>query len=150
MSLLLALTAAVAPPPAPPPAQSQATPGWWTWSPPEDRARRLRERWRQELDALTAKVDEPEEAVQPEVKAPQRQKVSTVDVGAYVEALLKDIARARRVVELAQAQAEFVRAEQERAEAQARLELALQIEAQARREMRDFDVAFIAAMLAAD
>jgi hypothetical protein len=142
MSLLLALTGSE-PAPAPPPA---AVSGGW---PTLRRKEGKREKWREELDELFA---EPVavEVPQPE-PAPAAKPVSvplTRSQKAYFDGLYAEIVRAKNEQERAKKQALAASAAQEAAEAQTLLAEAIEAERVAKRRMMDFDIAFVASVLA--
>ena len=145
MSLLLALVgASVVEPPAPPPAQTYLG----GWSAPEPQRRKKREQWREELDALFAKPAPVE--IEQAVEKPRT--VYVPDIGRagqkYIDALLASIATAQQEQQRAQQQAALATAERKAEEAQARLAQAIEAEQTARRQIRQFDIAFVAAVLA--
>ena len=142
MSLLLALTG-TAPAPAPP---ASVSGGWPTL---RRERRKKSEPWQDELKKLFAKP-EPEVEVQPVEEA----KPAPVVVGltrsqrAYIDGLFASIVRAKNEQERARRMALVATAEREALEAQAMLAVAVEAERVAKRQMMDFDIAFVATVLA--
>ena len=130
-------------PPAPPPSVSG---GWPTLR--RERRKNL-EPWQEELERLFAKP-EPEVEVQPVEEA----KPAPVAVGltksqrAYIDGLYASIVRAKNEQERARRMALVATAEREALEAQAMLAVAVEAERVAKRQMMDFDIAFVATVLA--
>jgi hypothetical protein len=146
MSLLLALTGAVAPPPV-----EQVTPGYggFRLDPPR---RKRREAWQDELARLREKLqlEAPKVARAAEIAEPVAVVVPQLTKAdqAYIDGALAAIIQAKNEQEAARKAIEAARAEQERAAAELLLMQAIEAERIAQQEMMDFDIAFVAAVLA--
>ena len=146
MSLLLALTGAVAPPPPSPPAVSEASGGWPLWDLVPRRKRR------KELDEVMAK---PAPAAVVEVLAkPRGVKDSliaapklTATQQAQLDGMFAAIVRAKNEQERARRLAEIAKADGEAQQAQMLLAQAVEAERVAKQQMMDFDLAFVVAVL---
>jgi hypothetical protein len=105
--------------------------------------------WKQELERLFA---EPEPEIEAVVEpAPAAKPVSvplTRSQQAYFDGLYAEIVRAKNEQERAKKQALAASAAQEAAEAQTLLAEAIEAERVAKRRMMDFDIAFVASVLA--
>jgi hypothetical protein len=148
MSLLLALVGAdVAPPPV---EQPQNAGGWPLW---DLRPRRKkREAWQDELARLREKLkpEAPRVARSVEIAEPVAVVVPQLTKAdqAYIDGALAAIIQAKNEQEAARKALEAARAEQERAAAELLLMQAIEAERIAQQEMMDFDIAFVAAVLA--
>jgi hypothetical protein len=142
MSLLLALVGAEV---APPPVAETYSGGWPAW---DLQPRKRREKWRQQLDELKAKpvppavvkaLAEPVEIVEaPRLTATQQ---------AYIDGVFAAIVRAKNEQERARKLAEVAQAEADALQAQMLLAQAIEAERVAKQQMMDFDLAFVAAVL---
>lgn len=142
MSLLLAIAGAVAP--APPQNVGFGGADWFS-----EPLRVKREPWREELDRLFAK---PKKAKPLPPKPAVRRK--PVEVGltweqrAYFDSLYDQISQAVKAQEVARQMAAVAQVEQEALAAIQMLQEAIAAEEAARRRMIDFDIVFVAAVLA--
>jgi hypothetical protein len=120
------------------------------WAMPQ---RKTREKWREELDKLHA-PEQPKPAPKPvptaePAKAPKFQPPRLdSDSQAYIDGLFASIERARVQQEKARQLAAIAKADQETAKAMEMLAVAIEAERVAQQEMMDFDIAFVAAVLA--
>ena len=143
MSLLLAL--AEAPVVDPPEVEERFAGGWYA---PEQRRKKKREEWQDALEAIYKPEEQPVEAEEPKAEKPPKVAPYVSNAGQkYVDALLAEIAEAQRQQELARRQMALAVAVQIEQAAQARLAEAIAAEQEARRQMRMFDIAFVAAVL---
>jgi len=145
MSLLLALTGAVAPPPPPPPppAIAEASGGWPLWDLVPRRKRR------KELDEVMAKPAPA--AVVEALKLPRVKVIEapglTAAQQAYMDGVFAAIVRAKNEQERARKLAEIATADREAQQAQMLLAQAVEAERVAKQQMMDFDLAFVVAVL---
>ena len=141
MSLLLALTATVAPPPV---VDSPGYLGGFIGP----TARRKKEKWREELDRLLSPEKPPVVKARPTIQPTRAEPEPTEAIKAYVDGLFANILQAQRLQEQARQLALIAKADQEAAEAREMLALAIEAERIAQQEMQDFDIVFVATVLA--
>ena len=145
MSLLLALTAVA---PTPPPVEIPAYSGGWPTK--EPRRKRKAEPWQDELKRLFA-PPEPAKVAAPVAvvveRAPEAPKLDAAS-SAYIDGVFAAIVHAKNLQEQARKAKESARAERELIAAQALMAAAVEAERIAQQEMMDFDVAYVAAVLA--
>ena len=145
MSLLLALAGAVVEPPQPPAIPEIITGGGYV----SQGLKAKREPWRDELERLFAKPKAEVQKQAPKAAPKKRAAVGlTAKQQAYFDSLYAALIEAQNAQERARKMAAIAQAE---GEAQAAIELlqaALAAENTVRQQMRDFDIVFVAAVLA--
>lgn len=114
----------------------------------EPSVRRKKERWREELDRLLSPEKPPTAKARPVIAPTVQEPEPTEAVRAYVDGLFANILQAQRLQEQARQLALIAKADQEAAEAREMLALAIEAERIAQQEMQDFDIVFVATVLA--